>query len=588
MQGEDLEIRQLNLTDPRIAEQLNRLLQDAGLRLDDGIEYFAGMYDADDVLVGCGGIDGNIIKCLAVADATRGSGVSAMLISHLVNEVLDAGNEYVRVFTKPEYKSLFKSLGFYVCGESPAAVLLESDNRPLKRYCEYLSQHQADGVIVANADPITLGHLYLISEAASQCSKLAVIAVGQHPKNTFMYAERIAMLRKATVHLPNVEVLEGSEYIISQFSFPSYFIKRADDISRTQAELDLDIFCRHIAPALGCKKRFVGTEPLDALTAQYNAAMKDLLPQSRIEVVEIERMEQEKFPVSASRVRKALSGNRLNDALSLVPESDTPYLLALLAVKALRKELNLAPKPGLVDPHDNGSHSDMDYALMSQSIDSLREFFTAIAVYAFESESVSYETLSSLGIEAEKRMMAATGGVNTHRGAIFSMGLAVASAARMLSGKSSNSLRDEIAFLASLFPTPADDSHGQTVKRKYGKTGALDNAVSGYATLFDSWLPYYRQTEKTESDSLRLLMKIISELDDSNAIYRAGVEKAEEARGKAARLAKDGCDPISLKKLNEEFKRDNISHGGAADMLALTFFIDSIFNSIDTLNLKTI
>lgn len=576
MQGEDLEIRQLNLTDSSIAEQLNRLLHDAGLRLDDGIKYFAGMFDADERLVGCGGIDGNIIKCLAVADETRGSGASAMLISHLVNEVLDAGNEYVRVFTKPEYKNLFKSLGFTICGESPAAVLLESDNRPLRRYCEYLSQHQADGVIVANADPITLGHLYLIERAASECSKLAVIVVGQHPKNTFSYEERTAMLRKATAHLPNVEVLEGSEYIISQFSFPSYFIKRADEISRTQAELDLDIFTRHIAPALGCVRRFVGTEPLDALTAQYNAAMKDILPPSGVEVVEIERMEQEMCPVSASRVRKALGENRLNDALLLIPNTDTPYLLALLAVRALRKELNLAPKPGLVDPYDNGSHTDMDYTLMCRSIESLRNFFVKIAVTAYESEEIGCDTLRRLGIEAEKRMMAATGGVNTHRGAIFSMGLAVAAAARILSGKSHKPLRDEIASIAGDFTSPAEDTHGQSVKRKYGKSGALDNARSGYAMLFDSWLPYYRDTLKTDNDSLRLLMKIISELDDSNAIYRAGVEKAEEARVKAGRLAKDGCNPDSLKKLNEEFKRDNISHGGAADMLALTFFADSI------------
>lgn len=580
MQGEDLEIRKLNLTDSRTAEQVNAFLQDAGLRLEDGIRYFAGMFDAEDNLVGCGGIDGNIIKCLAVSADARGSGASALLISHLVSHVLDLGHRCVRVFTKPEYKGLFKSLGFSLCGESVSALLLESDSRPLRNYCEYLSEHKADGVIVANADPITLGHLYLITTAASQCRRLAVIAVGAHPRNTFRYAERIAMLRKATAHLPNVEVLEGSEYVISQFSFPSYFIKRADKISEAQAELDLDIFSRHIAPALGCEKRFVGTEPIDRLTAQYNTVMKEMLPAAGVEVVEIKRKEEADAPISASRVRKALGEGRLHDVLPLVPASDIPYLLAMLAERALRKELALAPKPGLVDPFDNGSHSDMDFALMSKSIDSLRDYFTAIAVVAFESDSIGYDALSQLGIEAERRMMEATGGVNTHRGAIFSMGLALAASARILSGKSGNSLRDEIASLVLLFPTPAENTHGQTVKRRFGKSGAFENARTGYADLFSSWLPFYTHTSKTDTDSLRLLMKIIGELDDSNAIYRAGVEKAEEARRKASRLSKDGCDPDSLKILNEEFKRDNISHGGAADMLALTFFIDSVYNSI--------
>ena len=78
------------------------------------------------------------------------------------------------------------------------------------------------------------------------------------------------MLKKATAHIPNVELLDGSEYVISQLSFPSYFIKKADEISQSQAEIDLDIFCRHIAPALGCARRFVGTEPTNKFSNVFN------------------------------------------------------------------------------------------------------------------------------------------------------------------------------------------------------------------------------------------------------------------------------------------------------------------------------
>lgn len=586
MQGDYMEIRKLNMNIPRTAKRVKALLAEAGLSFDNRIRYFVGMFDPDDNLVGCGGLDSNVIKCLAISSDARGTGASAQLISHLVSEVFNSGSLYVRVFTKPEYKRLFNSLGFHLCGESSSAVLMESDSKPLEKYCSYLAQHKADGVIVANADPVTRGHLHLINIATSQCRKLAVIAVGPHPKNAFGYRERIAMLKKATKHLHNVEILDGSEYVISQLSFPSYFTKKADEVSRSQAEIDLDIFCHHIAPALGCAKRFVGTEPLDTLTSQYNSLMKERLPGSRVEVVEIERLEDTGGPVSASRVRQALCEGRITDALSLVPVSDTPYFLAFLAVRALRKELELSPKPGLVDPYDTGSHSDMDYALMSRSIDSLRVFFQKLASAAFESENLDNHTLRELGIEAEAQMMEATGGVNTHRGAIFSMGLAVAAAARIISGKSSQSLGDEIASIARSFPSPPDNTHGQTVKRQFGISGALENAMTGYATLLRNWLPFYRNTPKTDNDCLRLLMKIISELDDSNAIYRAGMEKANEARRKATCLAQSGCDLQSLHKLNEEFKRDNISHGGAADMLALTFFADSIYDTFDTLNQK--
>lgn len=587
-QGDGMEIRKLDMKRLRTAQRVKTFLAEAGLRYDDSIRYFAGIFDPNDNLVGCGGLDGNIIKCLAISSEARGEGVSALLISHLVGEIFSSGNPHVRVFTKPEYKNLFNSLGFHVCGESGSAVLLESDSRPLEKYCDYLSRHKADGVIVANADPATRGHLHLIRVAASQCNRLAVITVGPHPKNSFGYTERLSMLKKATAHLHNVEILEGSDYVISRLSFPSYFIKKADEVSRAQAETDLDIFRRHIAPALGCVKRFVGTEPLDRLTSQYNSLMKELLPASGIEVVEIERVEEDGTPVSASRVRKALAEWDLRYALPLVPVSDTPYLLALLAEKALRQELELSPKPGLVDPYDSGSHSDMDYALMSRSIDSLRDFFVRLAVMAFESDNIDNSTLRSMGLEAEKEMMKATGGVNTHRGAIFSMGLTVAAAAKILSGKSCRTLADEIASLARDFPRPPESTHGQTVRRRFGMPGALENAENGYAALFEEWLPFYRNTGKTDADRLCLLMKIIGELDDSNAVYRAGLQKADAARRKAVCVMQSGCDRNQLLKLNEEFKRDNISHGGAADMLALTFFIDSIYDSLDNLNVKTV
>ena len=304
--------------------------------------------------------------------------------------------------------------------------------------------------------------------------------------------------------------------------------------------------------------------------------MKQKLPACGIEVVEIERLTCDAVPVSASRVRNSLRQGTLKDALSFVPVSDTPYFLAFMAGRALRKELDLSPKPGLVDPYDNGSHSDMDYALMSRSIESLHGFFVNLAVLAFESDTLGNDLLRKLGLEAEERMLETTGGVNTHRGAIFSMGLAVAAAARILSGKSDKSLGGEIASLAGSFPLPPGHTHGQEVRRRFGISGALENARAGYAALFESWLPFYRSSLKSDHDCLRLLMKIISEIDDSNAIYRAGLRKAEEARRKAGSLVNSGSLLSSLAILNEDFKRDNISHGGAADMLALTFFADSV------------
>lgn len=581
MEDSTVEIRQLDLSRPMTARTVKSFLDDAGLRLDESAAYFAGMFDTEDRLIGCGGLDSNIIKCLAMSSDARSEGLSAKLITHLMNEAFSSGHSNVRVFTKPVYKPLFKSLGFTLCGESASAIWLESDSLCLRKYRAYLSDHPADGVIVANTDPVTLGHLYLITRAASQCHRLAVITVGANRRNCFSYQTRKAMLKRAVSHLANVEILDGSEYVISQLSFPSYFIKKADTISRAQAELDLDVFCRNIAPSLGAVRRFVGTEPVDALTAQYNELMKEILPLHGIEVVEIPRMTDAGGVISASRVRKALTDGRPEDAIASVPRSNVPYFLAWLAVRSLRKELELAPKPGLVDPFDNGSHTDMDFDLMSRSIDSLQDYFTELAVTAYDSEAIDSPTLRRLGLEAEKKMLDATGGVNTHRGAIFSMGLAVAATARILGGKSKLKLDREIACLANGLTPPPDTTHGGEVRRRYGISGAMENARAGYPLLFDEWLPFYRGTQRSDADRLRLLMKIIAGMDDSNAIFRAGPEKAAEARLKAARLADGDCDTRSLEQLNEEFKRERISHGGAADMLALTFFADSVCNLSD-------
>lgn len=103
--------------------------------------------------------------------------------------------------------------------------------------------------------------------------------------------------------------------------------------------------------------------------------------------------------------------------------------LAAAAVAALHDELKAYPKPGLVSPVDSGAHADMDFALMSRSADTLLQPLTLLAAAGREGRSFE-EALMPLGIEAERRMLAATGGVNTHRGAIFSMGLIVAAIAR--------------------------------------------------------------------------------------------------------------------------------------------------------------
>ena len=447
------------------------------------------------------------------------------------------------------------------------------------------------GVVVMNCNPFTLGHRYLIEQAAKQVERLFVMVV-REDCSLFAYAERKAMVEQGVEHLENVTVIDGSEYAISQATFPTYFLKRLDDAADTQMLLDLDLFSRHIAPALGATVRFVGTEPTDRLTRRYNQLMHEVLADVR----ETARLEKEGNAVSASRVRKAMEQGDMNVIRQLVPPTTLPYIIARLATQALQAELDTTPKPGLVDKDNNGAHRDMDYALMQRSIDTLHPYFVKLALLGFADTLPTHTAIRDIGIEAERAMLAATNGVNTHKGALFSMGLAVVAAAHEERKIAANeeqilkernggedvlvSLQTTIKALAASFPDTSG-THGSKAKLlSKGTTaikGALDNAREGYEMLFAEWLPFYIERRK-EHDAHTLhktLLRIMCDLDDTNVIYRTDLATAEEVKQEARALL-DSFSKAALKDMDRRYTARNISPGGAADMLSLTIFIGSI------------
>lgn len=435
-----------------------------------------------------------------------------------------------------------------------------------------------------NATPFTLGHEYLIREAARQVEHLFVIPV-KEDKSLFSYAERKAMMENFITQQPSaitqkITICDGSDYAISAATFPTYFLKKLDDAAETQMRLDLDIFKRHIAPALGATIRFVGSEPDDALTRRYNELMREMLP----EVREIERRKENDEVVSASKVRKALAQGRFCEAASLVPPTTIPYLLAQLAVNALQEELDTTPKPGLIDRDDTGAHADMDHALMCRSIAALRPYFVKLAVVGFQKDLPTVENLRKIGLEAEKAMFEATKGVNTHKGALFALGLALVATANDIYNLPSNisenqlkispkNLQKTIEKLAAQFPD-TEGTHGSEVVGQYRVKGALAMAREGYAALFSDWLPYYRGT-RNEERKLKTLLRIMATLDDTNVYHRKGDEAVRQMKADAESLLGDFSEE-KLRELNRRYNAQGISPGGCADMLALTIFINSI------------
>lgn len=627
-----MEIQTLNPTTPRQRQRIEAFLKRNGLRFDD-MHYYAAVTDDDGEMIAGGGLKGNVIKCVAVDDAHKGEAIANTLISHLIAHANEEGHSNVMLFTKPKNRQLFESLSFRLLAEAPEAVLMETGIGGINNMVEQLKKIKEEGevckennqeckeeektnlnittpqhlnpstpqplttttplrgVVVMNCNPFTLGHRYLIEQAAKQVERLFVMVV-REDCSLFAYAERKAMVEQGVAHLKNVTVIDGSEYAISQATFPTYFLKRLDDAADTQMLLDLDLFRRHIAPALGATVRFVGTEPTDQLTRRYNELMHEVLTDVR----EISRLEKDGNAVSASRVRKAMEQGDMSTIRQLVPPTTLPYIIAHLATQALQAELDTTPKPGLVDKDNNGAHRDMDYALMQRSIDTLHPYFVKLALLGCADALPTHASIRDIGIEAERAMLSATNGVNTHKGALFSMGLAVVAAAHEERKIAANeeqilkernggedvlvSLQTTIKALAASFPD-TNGTHGSKAKLlSKGTTaikGALDNAREGYEMLFAEWLPFYieRRKERDAHTLHKTLLRIMCDLDDTNVIYRTDLATAEEVK-QEARVLLDSFSKAALKDMDRHYTTRNISPGGAADMLSLTIFIGSI------------
>ena len=142
------------------------------------------------------------------------------------------------------------------------------------------------GAIVANCNPFTRGHRYLVETAAGQCDFLYVFLVSED-RSFFSARDRLELARRNLADLPNVAVCPTGDYMISAATFPTYFLKDQSRAAECSTELDLKIFAEHFARPLGITRRFVGEEPFCPVTRAYNRQMLKLLPTWGIQPVVI-------------------------------------------------------------------------------------------------------------------------------------------------------------------------------------------------------------------------------------------------------------------------------------------------------------
>ena len=216
-----------------------------------------------------------------------------------------------------------------ICMSEGASAEIISDGKAKAQLEEYLANighaRLKIGAIVMNCNPFTLGHRYLIEYASKRVDKLYIFAV-EEDKSYFPFRDRIELIRQGTADLPNVTVLPSGKFIISSLTFTDYFGKAEKQDKQIDASADVEIFGRYIAPSLGINIRFVGEEPLDRVTKQYNEQMQQILPRYGVAVEEVPRKSQGGEVISASRVRKLLQQGLLKEIKPLVPATTYEYL----------------------------------------------------------------------------------------------------------------------------------------------------------------------------------------------------------------------------------------------------------------------
>ena len=261
-----------------------------------------------------------------------------------------------------------------------------------------------------------------------------------------------------------------------------------------------------------------------------------------------------------------------------------PVLQAIgrAAAAALHDELALAPKPGLVSFVDSGSHKDMDAHTFMRSINALRPYFRRVTELGYQ--HAQFDQLQACGLAAEASMLSATGGVNTHRGAIFTLGLLCASAGTLLRegrplqpGALREAMQQHWGRSLHARCNRSTGLAGDVARRRYGLTGAAQEAALGFPILFDKVLPALESGLAcglpAESARLDALLQAMAALDDCNVAHRGGVEGLRHVQECARTFLKGGGARTHRAReaawvLHRDFVSRNLSPGGAADMLA--------------------
>ena len=335
----DYTISKIYPTDKRSLTQLDALLEQEGITRDANLDYICAIYDEEYQIIATGSCFANTLRCFAVSKSHQGEGLLNTIITHLIDIQYQRGNMHLFLYTKIESAKFFKDLGFYeIAKVSDTLVFMENRKNGFSDYLAELSKTKKDGfsaALVMNANPFTLGHQYLVEKAASECDTLHLFIVSEEA-SLVPFSVRKKLVLDGTAHVPNVICHDSGPYIISNATFPSYFLKDEESVIKGHGKLDLMVFTR-IAEVLSVTRRYVGEESSSQVTAIYNQIMAEELPLAGIECVVVPRKTVMGKPISASYVRQLLQKKDFVALKNMVPATTLDYFQSPEAVPVIEK-----------------------------------------------------------------------------------------------------------------------------------------------------------------------------------------------------------------------------------------------------------
>ena len=340
-------VSQVYPSDKRTMAKIRALLERVDITLDEHLDYTCAIFDEDGAPIATGSAFGPTLRCFAVDPAHQGEGLLNEIITHLMENRMERGFFHLFVYTKPGSAKFFKDLGFSEIAEVPGfLIFLENRKNGFSGYLNQLAAKKRPGqaaAIVMNANPFTLGHRWLVEQAARENDTVHLFLLSENA-GPIPAAVRHRLVREGVADLPNVVCHQTGEYLISSATFPGYFLKSEEKILRTQARLDTALFVQ-IANALDVTVRYAGSEPRSVVTGIYNEVLSEALPAHGIQCRILQRKElPDGQVISASAVRKAIHDGNLEAVADMLPATTLDFFRSPEAapiIAAIRTETDV-------------------------------------------------------------------------------------------------------------------------------------------------------------------------------------------------------------------------------------------------------